>query len=549
MGRPQTQNVVAGRATESLQILPKLTIPSQQQSTDTSPPTSIYYDAYDYFYAGSPESPIPANGWHTAIERASDDRLLWNLDRLQGASTTRPAVPPVLIPTNNRGASRGLVQGQTLNGPQPKSPVAARAQAEAASTPLTGTKKAVAIGLNYTKCGKKDIHLTRSHEDARRVADTLKKQDYLSENIKVVIDGEGQLLPSCKYLIECMDWLVKDASKGDQLFFAFSGHCEPPKMGQPEPHLVAADLMAIPRSTFHEHLVAKVPAGAELTIVLDCCNAAGMVQLQYCVGKMDYEREVTKTIGPATSTEPGKPAPALPGVPQHRSLHGLPAIGQKTFPLGMVPTMAKPIAPGAFPNIQQRKGGIATAQPLRPVAMPNQAPPSGMIPSFMGGAPGTVGSSFPAKPPGTTKVKVGRNLVVEGAPLRHFEARERGFVAPAGKVTLWAGAGIRQKSYEPTGDAKNSIVTDAICAALDKCAGARSNVTWRDVWKSLVGAVDKENNLRSARDKLKDTTKLATNTRWQCAEVWTSQEEPLSSSSPVLDRPVFWTDVQTKSKL
>ncbi|CAE6508873.1 unnamed protein product [Rhizoctonia solani] len=492
MGRPQTQNIVTGRPTESFRTLPKLIIPSQQQPTDTSPLNLIYCDAYDYFYAGSPESSVPANAWHTTIEHASDDLLLWNLNSPKGASTTRPTpvtvFPRVVIPTNSRGASRGLVQVHTLNEQPPKSPVATHAQAQAAavSVPRTGTKKAVLIGLNYTKCGKKDIRLTCSHEDARRFADTLTKQSYPSGNIRVVTDEEGQLFLSCRYLIECMDWLVKDASKGDQLFFAFSGHCEPPKMGQPEPHLVAADLMAISRSTFHEHLVAKVPAGAELTIVLDCCNAAGMAQLQYCVGKMDYEREVTKAIGPVTSTEPGKPALALPSVPQYGSLHDLSHIRQNTSPIGIVLTMVNPVAPGVFPNISQRRGGIASFQPLRPVVIHNQAPASGMISSFMGMALGATGFLFPAKPPVRTKVKVGRQLVVGGAPLRHFEEHERGFVAPAGKVTVWAGAGLRQKSYEPTGNAKNSIVTDAICSALDKCLDTSRNVTCRDVWRSLV---------------------------------------------------------------
>ncbi|KAH7329887.1 caspase domain-containing protein [Rhizoctonia solani] len=464
MGRPQIQNAVAGRPTES----------SNRASTTDSAPV--------------------------------------------------PTVPHVVIPASSRGPSRGVSQAHASPDQLPKSP--------AASVLRAGIKKAVAIGLNYNKYGKKDIRLTRSNEDARRFADTLTKQGYSSQNIRVVTDEENQPLPSSEYLIRCMDWLVQDASKGDQLFFAFSGHCEPPKIGQSEPHLIAADMMAIPRSTFHEHLVSKVPAGAELTIVLDCCNAAGMVQLKYCVGKMDYEREVTKMMGPVPPAESGKPAPAIRTIPQHGSLHGLPVFGQKA-PTQMTPAMAKTAPSGARQNILLHRGGVAAGQSLS-MGAPNQAPAPGMISSLMGRALGTTSSSLPAKPPVGTKVKVGRNLVVEGVPLPHFEAREKDYVTPAGKVTVWAGAGQRQKSYEPSTGGKNSIVTDVYKSLSTGC-----NATQRDLWHSVVGAVDKENSLRSGRDKHKDITKLATNTRWQCAEVWVSQVESLSSSSPILDQPVF----------
>ncbi|KAH7334640.1 hypothetical protein B0J17DRAFT_85805 [Rhizoctonia solani] len=297
-------------------------------------------------------------------------------------------------------------------------------------------------------------------------------------------------------------------------------------------------MMAIPRSTFHEHLVSKVPAEAELTIVLDCCNAAGMVQLKYCVGKMDYEREIKKTIGSAPPVESGKPAPAIHTIPQHGSLHDFTTVDPKAPPR-TTPTMIRPAPSGAPLNTPpKRSRGVVAGQPL-PIAIPGQAPAPGITPSLIGRALGATGSPLPTKSPVGTKVKVRQSLVVEGIPLPHFEAREKDYVTPAGKVIVWASAGQRQKSYEPSTGAKNSIVTDAFCTALDVSLSTGSDVTQRDLWHSVVGVVDKENSPRNGRDRLKDTTKLATNARLQCAEVWVSQEEELSSSSPILDQPVF----------
>ncbi|KAH7329885.1 hypothetical protein B0J17DRAFT_211496 [Rhizoctonia solani] len=349
--------------------------------------------------------------------------------------------------------------------------------------------------------------------------------------MKVVVDEKGQPFASSEYLIEAMDWLVRDVLPGDRLFFMFSGHCEPPAPGRSEAHLVAADLMTVPRSTFQERLIGKVPAGAELTIVLDCCNAAGMVKLKYCVGKMEYKPEIKHISKPPVSTR---------GFPQQGSLHGLNNVGyQAPAPLSnKTPAMVNPASFGTLVSTPPHmKRGMAAAPPLPSAALATQAQAPGLMTSLVGSTPGMSGPAltFSGIRPGPAQR---RQLVVEGRPLPYFEERQAGFVAPAGKIIVWAGTGELQKAFESSKGVDNGIVTDAFCNVLEKSLNAsNTNATLRDLWHSVVGSIDRENGWRSERDARKDK-KPAPNLRVQCAQLLVSQQDVLHSSSPILNQLV-----------
>ncbi|KAG8752079.1 hypothetical protein FRC11_008712 [Ceratobasidium sp. 423] len=367
--------------------------------------------------------------------------------------------------------------------------------------------KALLIGLDYKQCGK-ELHLRHATDDARRFAAALTKLGYTSENVRVVTD-EGQSLASCEYLLECMDWLIDGASEEDRLFFMFSGHCLFPH-GEKEPYLVAADEKPIPRSTFQERLVSKVPAGADLSIVLDCCHAAGMVKLKYRIGQM----------------VPEAPASPICSVPHHGSLHGLNNVGPQASTLlpQAAPVMVNQVpfgTPTSTPSRRVIRGGIATAPPY-PV-IPNQGP-----------APARFASPIGAEKPGPAQL---RQPMIQGRPLPQFQERKDDFVSPAGNITVWAGTGERLKAFEASGNVEGGIITNAICTILDKCL--YDKVTQRDMWKSVVDAVDDENRCRRERDAKKPNFRnIPINTRIQLPELWVSQKEPLSSPSPILNQVV-----------
>ncbi|KAH7329882.1 hypothetical protein B0J17DRAFT_211457 [Rhizoctonia solani] len=233
-----------------------------------------------------------------------------------------------------------------------------------------------------------------------------------------------------------MDWLVRDVLPGDRLFFMFSGHCEPPAPGRSEAHLVAADLMTVPRSTFQERLIGKVPAGAELTIVLDCCNAAGMVKLKYCIGKMEYNPEIKQTDKPNAVSESGRHPVSLRGFPQQGSLHGLKNVDHHPLaPLpNKTPTMVNPILFGTPVNTRSHiKRGVVGARPLPSAAAPTQTQAPGLMTSLIRRTTGITESPSPLAGvrPGPAQR---RQLVVEGRPLPYFEERQASFAAPSGKI-------------------------------------------------------------------------------------------------------------------
>ncbi|CAE6536738.1 unnamed protein product [Rhizoctonia solani] len=401
------------------------------------------------------------------------------------------------------------------------STLAAQEQAEfsglTASVPVSRPpqKKALLIGLNYEQCGK-ETRLRHATSDAQRFAAALKKLGYSSENARVVTDEQSQSSPSREYLLECMDWLVQGASDGDRLFFMFSGHCLFPH-GEKEPYLLAADTKSISRSTFHERLVSKVPAGAELSVVLDCCHAAGMVKLKYRIGQMV----------PELAALPDRSAPL------YGSLHGSETIGPRRSALSSQKTPAMiNHAPFDTPTTtlprRGARGGVATAPPLSCPATPAQAPATVLVAS-----PTEVADFSPVagKQHGPAQR---RRLVLQGLPFTQFQERKDGFVSPAGKVIVWAGSGERLKAFEASGGVESGIVTNAFCGALDKCPD--SPVTRGDLWKSLVGAIDEENRTRRERDAKKPNCRnIPINTRLQLAELWVSQDEPLSSASPILN--------------
>ncbi|GAB1523510.1 hypothetical protein RhiTH_006660 [Rhizoctonia solani] len=419
-----------------------------------------------------------------------------------GATDTLTINPHLTNPKPARGSTK------TISSP----PTTPPSTAYASRTPISRRRrrKALLIGLNYTQSGKLDPNekpvrkmdpLKHAVRDAWRFASALTRIGYAKDEMRIVTDEPNQPLASSQYILECLDWLIQGVCKGDRLFLMFSGHCVNPGFmdRDTEPYLAAGDHMPIHKSTLHERLIGKVPAGAELVIVLDCCNAASMVKLKYCVGRMDDNHEVTGTNTTQVLSELGQSVNlSTNAFPQSGSLHGMSAVAQLP---PIAPLQLEPInASGAFfgtpsgPMPRHRNGNVAAAPIFRiPIGASNLQPPMRRR----------------VDPPS------GRRTVVEALPI-------------TGNVVLWAGTGEHQKAFEAYGNVMNGIVTNALCSTLDN--SKKSVVTQHTLWKSLVGAVGEENKWRKERDA-KKSIKVAPNLRVQQPQLWSSQE-PRTPSSP-----------------
>mmetsp|Transcript_12497 Transcript_12497/g.29438 ORF Transcript_12497/g.29438 Transcript_12497/m.29438 type:complete len:561 (+) Transcript_12497:72-1754(+) len=175
----------------------------------------------------------------------------------------------------------------------------------------SGRKKAVLIGCNYP--GQEGC-LRGSDNDVRRWRDLLTNQYGFQASDIVQLTDEGHSKFQCfstrQNMLSAIRWLVEDAEPGDVLFFHFAGHG-----GQrdvlDESELDGMDEVLLPSDYMHagvivdyelfDLLIAPIPAGCKLTVVLDCCHSGYALDVPYVWNSInerwDMERYPWHTAG------------------------------------------------------------------------------------------------------------------------------------------------------------------------------------------------------------------------------------------------------------
>lgn len=154
----------------------------------------------------------------------------------------------------------------------------------------TGRRKALLIGINYI--GQK-AQLKGCINDVHNIKKFLSNNyGYRDEDMVILTDDQSdqRSIPTKANILRACQWLVKDAQPNDSLFMHYSGHG-----GQTEDldgdeedghdeviypvdytsagHIVDDDL--------HNLLVKPLPPGARLTVLMDCCHSATVLDLPY----------------------------------------------------------------------------------------------------------------------------------------------------------------------------------------------------------------------------------------------------------------------------
>ncbi|KAI9190102.1 hypothetical protein H9P43_001535 [Blastocladiella emersonii ATCC 22665] len=157
---------------------------------------------------------------------------------------------------------------------------------------LTGRKKALLIGINYV--GQRG-ELRGCHADVNNIKRFIMEQygfTESSETMVVLTDepkhrGNEWLWPTRKSILAAINWLIQGAQPGDSLFLHYSGHGGQAKdldgdeddgydeTIYPVDHEKAGMIVD---DELHA-LVAKLPAGANMTIIMDCCHSATVFDL------------------------------------------------------------------------------------------------------------------------------------------------------------------------------------------------------------------------------------------------------------------------------
>ncbi|GJN88093.1 hypothetical protein Rhopal_001049-T1 [Rhodotorula paludigena] len=156
---------------------------------------------------------------------------------------------------------------------------------------LTGKRKALCIGINYTGTS---AQLNGCHNDARNLSKFLcERYGYREEDIVMLMDtpdARGMSLPTRDNIIRAMQWLVQGAQPNDSLFFHFSGHGGQQRATEgdeedgndetiyPLDHKTAGIIVD---NDMNRILVQPLPRGCRLTAIFDCCHSGSALDLPY----------------------------------------------------------------------------------------------------------------------------------------------------------------------------------------------------------------------------------------------------------------------------
>lgn len=156
----------------------------------------------------------------------------------------------------------------------------------------SGRRKALIIGINYPGT---QASLRGCVNDAANMSRLLLQQGYPNDSEHMVVLTDDRTMsgqnsyPSGAIIIKAIQWLVQGVSKGDVLFFHYSGHGSqvPDKTGFEKDGLNETILPTdykkgqIKDDQLWEHLVYPLPEGVKLTAVMDCCHSGTGLDLPF----------------------------------------------------------------------------------------------------------------------------------------------------------------------------------------------------------------------------------------------------------------------------
>mmetsp|Transcript_13984 Transcript_13984/g.22166 ORF Transcript_13984/g.22166 Transcript_13984/m.22166 type:complete len:366 (+) Transcript_13984:57-1154(+) len=161
--------------------------------------------------------------------------------------------------------------------------------------------KALLIGINYSKSA---APLQGCHQDVRNMSAWLLSQNFGVSNTRTLLDSDEAGVwgnPTHENIKLGLQWLAKDAKKGDSLFFHFSGHGTSVRDDNDD-EIDALDEAIVPvdfrtsgvivDDLILEHLVLQLPEGVKLTCLFDCCHSGSIVDLPYkLIGNSTFRDE------------------------------------------------------------------------------------------------------------------------------------------------------------------------------------------------------------------------------------------------------------------
>ncbi|KAG5176440.1 Metacapase [Tribonema minus] len=155
--------------------------------------------------------------------------------------------------------------------------------------PDSKNHKALLIGINYV--GQQG-ELKGCHNDVEAMKEYIIEQGYTDspDTMMVLMDDGKHKDPTAANLAKAFAWLVDGAQEGDSLFMHYSGHGgsmpddESEEADAKDETMVPLDYQTVGQirdDDLYKMLVAPLPVGVEMTIVMDCCHSGSIFDLPY----------------------------------------------------------------------------------------------------------------------------------------------------------------------------------------------------------------------------------------------------------------------------
>uniref|UniRef100_A0A7S0EWY7 Peptidase C14 caspase domain-containing protein n=1 Tax=Hanusia phi TaxID=3032 RepID=A0A7S0EWY7_9CRYP len=151
----------------------------------------------------------------------------------------------------------------------------------------SSSTKALLIGINYV--GQQG-ELRGCHNDVLQMKDYIAKNGYDPASMRVLMDDGSNMVPNRANILDSIKWLVKDAKSGDCLFMHYSGHGgsmkddngdEADGMDETMVPVDYASAGQIRDDLIFQELVAPLPQGVKLIVIMDCCHSGTILDLPF----------------------------------------------------------------------------------------------------------------------------------------------------------------------------------------------------------------------------------------------------------------------------
>jgi len=169
----------------------------------------------------------------------------------------------------------------------------------------SGRRKALLIGINY-RGSKRELRgcVPDVNRFKKLITNVYGFPDHPNAMTILCDDtSDPRTMPTKRNILLAIDWLVKDARRGDALFFHFSGHGSQTvdhsgdESSGYDNTILPVDYQsagAIVDDELHERLVESLSEGVKLTAVMDCCHSGTGMDLPFsfdrhnCQWKTEY---------------------------------------------------------------------------------------------------------------------------------------------------------------------------------------------------------------------------------------------------------------------